>query len=83
MFRFHSLWLACLLMVDIPMAMSALTINLTPSSGSYTAGETGFLSVFVHSNNVPNDQLDSFLITLNITGGAGVTFINPQPPNRT
>lgn len=60
-----------------PVARAGLVLNVIPSSGSYVEGSTGTADVLIYSNS--SDQLDSFLVTLNVGGGSGVTFASPQP----
>jgi hypothetical protein len=74
----RSLLFAVVLLTQFQVCRAALVITLTPSSGTYFVGDVGTIDVMVHSNNAPNDLLDSYLFSLNVTGGAGVTFVAPQ-----
>lgn len=79
MIRIRSLLLAALLLTSCQAARAALVLTVTASSSVYDVGDVGTVDVLVHSTNAPNDQLDSFLFDLNVTGGSGVTFVTPQP----
>lgn len=75
---FRSLIFAVVLLTQFQVCRAALVITLNPSSSTYFVGDVGTIDVMVHSNNAPNDLLDSYLFSLNVTGGAGVTFVAPQ-----
>ncbi len=53
-----------------------LALSMTPNAASYNVGDTGFIDVLISSNSA--DALDSYLYGLNITGGTGVVFSDPQ-----
>jgi hypothetical protein len=66
-----------LLLVAQP-ASAALVITIEPSSTSLVEGQSGTIDILAYSTNSPNDLLDSFLLGVNITGGTGIVFRNPQ-----
>ncbi|TWT66444.1 PEP-CTERM sorting domain-containing protein [Allorhodopirellula solitaria] len=43
---------------------------------SYDAGDSGFIDLHIYSNSA--DELDSYVYGVNITGGPGVAFSDPQ-----
>lgn len=77
MMRLFCLALVAAIMLQSQVVRADLVINTVSSAANYNVGDTGSVSVFVHSTNAPNDALDSFLFDLNISGG-GVTFSIPQ-----
>ena len=78
MMRLFCLALVAAIMLQSQVVRADLVINTVSSAANYNVGDTGSVSVFVHSTNAPNDALDSFLFDLNISGGSGVTFSIPQ-----
>ena len=74
MIRIRSLLFAVVLLTQFQICRAALVITLNPSSSNYMVGDVGTIDVMVHSDNAPNDLLDSYLFNLNVTGGAGVAF---------
>ena len=53
-----------------------LALSMTPNAASYNIGDSGFIDVLISSNSA--DALDSYLYGLNITGGNGIVFSDPQ-----
>ncbi|WP_077026125.1 hypothetical protein [Fuerstiella marisgermanici] len=57
-------------------ASADLVLSVTPSAPSYNVGDSGFVDVMIYSTSA--DELDSYLMGVNITGGSGAVFTDPQ-----
>lgn len=57
-------------------AIAAIMITATPSAASFEVGDSGVLDVMIYSDSA--DELDSYFYGVNITGGSGVVFTDPQ-----
>lgn len=68
--------LATLFLFQASLANAGLILSVEPSASDFLVGQTGSLNVFVYSDAA--DEVDSFLFDLNITGGTGVAFTDPQ-----
>ena len=66
----------CTLSFSTPKTRADFVISLIPSAANFTAGESGHVDVMIYST--AGDALDSFLFGLNISGGPGVIFRDPQ-----
>ena len=72
--------LLALSFLGLQSAEADLVISVEPTSDAYLVGDVGRADVFIHSNNSPNDELDSFFFDLRVEGGSGVAF--ETPPSR-
>lgn len=71
------LWAAVVLIaLHGPACFADLVLSLTPSSATIAEGASGYLDVFINGDT--GDALDAFLAQLQITGGSGLQFTDPQ-----
>lgn len=69
------LGIAFYLSVSTHQAPADIILTITPNAAVYSPGDSGSLDIFISGQN---DELDAFLFGVNITGGSGVVFDDPQ-----
>ncbi|QDV67930.1 PEP-CTERM motif protein [Rosistilla carotiformis] len=57
-------------------ASADIVSTMTPSTASYNVGDSGYIDLMIYSTSA--DALDSYFAGVNIAGGTGLTFRDPQ-----